>query len=380
MNLHSFLPSFLSSKAKPNFKIRSILRALHDGLHHSTADLDGVSEAGLEEALGHDEALAPGVEVAEADALGPAAGGEGELEVLGAEGVVADADADGGLEARAAAEQVLRHAEPEPEQRRAADHVVVGDDAQGAPAVDHGQQAEVVVGQGLVGADGGGPRVQAELVEDAVVEQGRGAPPARGVAVGAEDLLAGGEDARAQLVLVAPQHQLVELGDGAGVLGDLLARLRVEDREPRVHVPLLVVDAHHQVDLDVLDAADVARALPGELRRRVPRLAHAEEGRVRHRLRVRRDAVVLVRRQVHVLGAEAPQHGLYLGERRVRGAVFDQDLYTTQVINAKSTLAKKDTMVGLRLPEAGPSSQLPGRVESDRRQCLHLLADGPRRP
>ena len=92
-------------------------------------------------------------------------------------------------------------------------------------------------------------------------------------------------------------------------------------------MPLLAVDAQHQVDLYVLDAADVARALlPGVLVRRPPRATHAQEGGVRHRLRVRRDPVVLVRRQVHVLRLQAAQDRFDLLQRGLAGAVADEDL------------------------------------------------------
>lgn len=171
--------------------------------------------------------------------LSPPAGRKRELEVVAAERVVLDGDAQRGVETSVVAEQVLGDAQPEAEQRRAADHVVVGDDAERAPAVDHRQQAEVVVGQG--GVVDAGP-AEAELVQDLVFEQ-RLAGPLR-VVLFAEDFFFGAENAHAQLVEVAAEHQLVQLGDALGVLVDLLAGLGVEDGEAGVDVPLLAVDAH----------------------------------------------------------------------------------------------------------------------------------------
>ena len=89
-------------------------------------------------------------------------------------------------------------------------------------------------------------------------------------------------------------------------------------------MPLLAVDAEHGVDLDVLDAADVAAELPGELGVCVPGLAHAEEGGVGDGLGVGGDAVVLQGREVDEARAEAGEHRLDPAKGRVRGPVLDQ--------------------------------------------------------
>lgn len=122
---------------------------------------------------------------------------------------------------------------------------------------------------------------------------------------GLEDDGAGALDAALELLFVAAQHELEELRHAGRVLLDLLLRARVEDCQPGVDVPLVAVDAQRDVDLDVLDAADVPRRLPGELVVRLPGRAHAQEGGMRDGLSVRRDDVVLLRAQIDHLGAEA---------------------------------------------------------------------------
>lgn len=236
------------------------LRTLQHRLNHAIPNLNSLSEPRLKEPLRVDKPLLPGLKVAKPNTLGPAARRKRELKILTTERVVLDSDAQRLVEPRRAAEQVLRHAEPEPEQRRAAEHVVVRHDAQRAPAVRHSQQAEVVIRQRR---EVRGALADAELVEHGVAQQRRVRPLAH--VVGAEHLLLGLQHARAELGAVAAQHQREELRHRLGVLVDLLAGLGVQDREPGVHVPLLAVDAHREVDLDVLDPAHVARALPGEL-------------------------------------------------------------------------------------------------------------------
>lgn len=132
-------------------------------------------------------------------------------------------------------------------------------------------------------------------------------------------------DPVAQLFLMAGQHELEQLSHALGVLADLPLGVGVEDGEACVDMPLVAVDAQRHVDLDVLDAAHVARDLPGKLRVGVPGGAHRQEGGVRDGLRVGRDAVVLGGRQVDVLGVQAGQDALDQLEGRVGGAVLDQD-------------------------------------------------------
>lgn len=127
----------------------------------------------------------------------------------------------------------------------------------------------------------------------------------------------------AQLLPLPRKHQLKQFRDRLGVLLNLLFRIGIEDRQTSVDVPFIRVDAQRDVHFDILDAADVARAVPGELVVGEPGAAHAEEGSVRHGLRVGGDAVVLLRGQVDMLGAQAGHDGFNKGEVGVGGAVFD---------------------------------------------------------
>lgn len=67
-------------------------------------------------------------------------------------------------------------------------------------------------------------------------------------------------------------------------------------------MPFLAVYAHRQVDFDVLDAANVTCPFPWELTRRVPGLAHAKKSGMGYGLGIRGDTVVVMRREIHVLG------------------------------------------------------------------------------
>jgi hypothetical protein len=296
------------------------LITLQHRLNHLIPDLHRPLEPRLKKPLRHRKPLPPRLKLPQPHALGPPARGDGELQVVAAKRVVLDAHAQRLVEQPRRPKQVLGHAQPQAEQRRAADHVVVGDDVHGAPAVDHGEEGEVVIREGRVrGARGR----EAEAVEDVGAEERARRP--LGAVLGAEDFLLGGVDAGAQLGPPALEHEGVEVGGGARELGDLLVGFGVEDGEAGVDVPLLGVDAEHEVDLYVFDAADVARPLPRELGGGVPGLAHGEEGGVGHGLGVGRDAVVLARAEVDVLGAEAAEDGFDFGEGGGRGAVLDED-------------------------------------------------------
>ena len=98
--------------------------------------------------------------------------------------------------------------------------MVVRHDAQGAPAVDHGEQREMVVGQGRSRRAGVLGRAEAELVEHVVAQERLALP--LGAALGAEDLFLGGVDAGAELVGTTFQHEVKQLGGRLGELGDLL--------------------------------------------------------------------------------------------------------------------------------------------------------------
>lgn len=322
----------------------SILGALQHSLHHGIAHSHGILEPRLEELLRRLEPVLPRLKVTQRNALRPPPRREREFEIIGAVRVVLHRRPQRVVEQLAAAEEVLRDAEPQPEQWRRANHVVVGHDAQLRPAVHHSQQAEVVVCAlrlrlVLLFSEG-------EALEKIRVQQGAVRP--LGAAVVAKHLFLRGEDASAEGGGVAFEHELVEVRDGAGELGDLLAGLGVEDREAGVDVPLLGVDAQHNVDLDVLYAADVARHFPGELGVCVPGFAHGEEGGVGDGLGVGGDAVVLEGREVDVLGAEDGEDGLDSCDGGGGRAVADDDewLVARVDVGAVEGMAGDDLNVG----------------------------------
>jgi len=194
--------------------------------------------------------------------------------------------------------------------------VVVRLDAQLPPTVHHRQQAQLVILRRPLRH-----LAQAELVQHLVLQQQIAVQPLLLLEHGP----ARRRDPAREAGAIAAQHELEQLGHARGVLADLRAGLGVQDGEAGVDVPLVAVDAQRHVDLDVLDPARVPRHLPRELPVVRPRGAHAQEGGVRHRLRVRRDLVVPRRRQVHVLRLEAGEHGLDLRQRRLAGPVPDED-------------------------------------------------------
>lgn len=174
---------------------------------------------------------------------------------------------------------------------------------------------------------------QAELVQRLVVEQGLVVGPVlvgggtrNDAAAAAKDALLGRVDAGAQLVPFALEHELVQLCRALGVLLNLLAGFGVKDGQAGVDVPLLAVDSQHNVDLDVLDAANVAGRLPRVLLHAVPGLAHGEKGRVSDGLRVGCDMVVLLGRQVDMSALKASQDSLNFLERLLRSTMLDQNL------------------------------------------------------
>lgn len=340
------------------------LAALKHLLHHLVAHHLGLGKARLKELLRAHKPLPPRVEMAQRHALGPRARRKRKLEVVAAKRLVLDRRRQRLVQQRPVAEQVLRHAQPQPEQRRAAQHVVVRHDAELRPAVHHGQQREVVVGaaRGRVVVGGLAER---KRVEDRVLDEG---PLVLAPRLGAKDLVARGKHAPAQAGQVADEHELVEVGDAARVLRDLLARLGVEDGEAGVDMPFLAVDAQHEVDFDVFDAADVAAHGPRELPVGVPRLAHGEESGVCDGLRVGRDAVVLSRGEVHEFGPEAAQHRLDLVQRGVGRAVLDEHEGLVGRVDTGPVegVAGDDVDVGGEvLLEGGDFGRLAGRLSAD---------------
>lgn len=224
--------------------------------------------------------------------------------------------------------------------------MVVRNDAQSTPAVDHGKQREVVVGQGGSRRAAVFRLAEAELVEHIVTEERFTRP--LGASFSTEDFFLGGVHAGAELVAMTLQHKLEQLGGGLGELSNLLVCFGVEDGEAGVDVPLLGIDAEHEVDLDVFDAADITGSLPGELLGSMPGLAHAEKSGVGNGLGIGRDAVMFIGTQVDNLGVKAREYVLNLGERFVGGAMLDehQRLALGIDIGAVKGVAGHDVNVG----------------------------------
>lgn len=107
------------------------------------------------------------------DTLGPPARGKRELEIVAPVRQVGHGRPQRLLEHVLVREQVLGHAEPQPEQRGAADHVLVRHDAQRGPAVDRGEQRQVVVGPQLGVRVG---RAEGEGREDLRADERAGPP------------------------------------------------------------------------------------------------------------------------------------------------------------------------------------------------------------
>jgi hypothetical protein len=93
---------------------------------------------------------------------------------------------------------------------------------------------------------------------------------------GTEDLGASSFDTLRELLLVSGEHQLEKLRHGGCVLFDLLPCRWIENGQSCIDMPFVRVNSHHDVYLDVLDAAYVSRNLPWELAICGPSHAHAE--------------------------------------------------------------------------------------------------------
>lgn len=174
-------------------------------------------------------------------------------------------------------------------------HVVVRHDAQFPPTIHDTKQTEVIVLEFPLGH-----LTQAEPIKQIISQQQF--LPLFLLVRAAKHRVPGCVHAGAQLGAVASQHQLEQLRHRLGVLLNLLLSVGVQDRQAGVDVPFVGIDAQGDVNLDVLDAADVARRFPWELVVGGPGGAHAEEGGVRDGLGVGGDAVVLFAGQVDMLG------------------------------------------------------------------------------
>lgn len=83
-------------------------------------------------------------------------------------------------------------------------------------------------------------------------------------------------------------------------MSNLIASGWVHDGETSIDVPFVVEDAHHDVDFDIFDAADVARDFPWKLSVGSPCCAHTEEGGVSDGLCIGRDSIVFLPGEVDV--------------------------------------------------------------------------------
>ena len=82
--------------------------------------------------------IPPRLEMAQGDTLGPTPRRKRKLQVVRAIRAVLDSYTDRLVEHGLVPEEVLGDAQPDAEEWRRAEHVVVGDDAEVGPAVDHG--------------------------------------------------------------------------------------------------------------------------------------------------------------------------------------------------------------------------------------------------
>lgn len=130
---------------------------------------------------------------------------------------------------------------------------------------------------------------------------------------------------------MATEHQFVQLRHRLCILSNLLLRRRVENGQARIHVPLVRIDAEGDVDLHVLDTTNVSSDLPWELIVGLPSCAHAEEGSVCNRLRVRCDAVMRFSSEIDVLGSETREDALNKLEALGGGPMLDENLQITLV-------------------------------------------------
>lgn len=231
----------------PHTRVLRRRRALQERLEHRRPKLRRVLKPGLKELARLHKPVLIKLEAAERDALAPAPRSDDELEVIRTVGRVVQRRVYSVVKARLRAEEVLRHAEEHPEERRRGEvEVHKRLDAERGPAVDHCEQRQVRVREmgvrrrvpvlGDVLPSGGGGRAapvppQAEAVEDVLAEQDRGARRDGAITrLGAEDFVACVVDAAAHARVVAHDHELVDLGGAPRVLVDLDLCGRVQDR------------------------------------------------------------------------------------------------------------------------------------------------------
>ena len=92
---------------------------------------------------------------------------------------------------------------------------------------------------------------------------------------------------------MSAKHELKQIGNRLRILSYLFFGIWIEDRKACVDVPFLGVDAERQVNLDILNTADIASNLPGKLRISMPRFAHTKECCMCDCLGISSDAIML---------------------------------------------------------------------------------------
>lgn len=135
---------------------------------------------------------------------------------------------------------------------------------------------------------------------------------------------------------MSAKHQLEQLGHAFSILAYLLPSAGVQDRETSIDMPFIAVDAQHEINLDVFDPADVAWDVPGKLVIGLPCSTHAEEGGVRHGLRICCYTVMRICGDGDELGLKAGQDAFDQFDGFRGSAVSDNDERLTFWINART--------------------------------------------
>lgn len=120
----------------------------------------------------------------------------------------------------------------------------------------------------------------------------------------AKHSFSGNFNACLEFLPMTAKHKFEELRDGLSVLPDLLFSPRVEYGKACIDVPLVGVDAEHEIALDVFNTANIAVNFPRELVVREPCRTHAQKGSMCHSLRVCCDPIMLLGGETDVVGAK----------------------------------------------------------------------------
>ena len=122
---------------------------------------------------------------------------------------------------------------------------------------------------------------------------------------GMEDRRSRRLDPMREFLTMPTKHQLEQFCHRLGILPDLSFGRGIENSETGIDVPFVGVYPERQVDLDVLDASDIAVDFPGELVVGSPGCSHTQEGCMGYGLGVSGDDVVLLGCEMDMFGAEA---------------------------------------------------------------------------